>query len=221
MSLAFLNQCKGEEPEVSLIYKRVETKTLKPPLRSYIFDLEIQNTSKAGRWYLWIDGKVDKMARKIVFLSNEIWDPDCISVSAIECSKLGGIGKFIVVDFSGRTYEDSFSAMYVPADSKIKIENFSYNSFQERSSLTLFEMERLMVNGKVSLQDWFPFDISNSKNVKLKIPLHGIISEDSKASLPVIRKQDLKKIQKITCLVKRKYVCEIPKEEKHIKLKGE
>jgi hypothetical protein len=73
-----------------------------------------------------------------------------------------GHGRVIIVSYYGT---NDFKAILLPPRGQMRFEGFMFFSGREPPRFVDFwEVKRLLVNGKTSLQDWMPFSLESSKD---------------------------------------------------------
>ena len=75
-----------------------------------------------------------------------------------------GKGRIVIVSHNGK---DLFKAIFLPSRAKLHWGDFVIEDHASLRFLDVWEVSSLKVNGKMPLEDWFPFSISSSKSAEV------------------------------------------------------
>lgn len=81
-----------------------------------------------------------------------------------------GRGSAIVITFGG---DNSFIAIGLPPKGSMRFKGFVFWANDYIRFVDAWEVAEVKVNGKISLDDWFPFPIKSSQNVEIEGRLHS------------------------------------------------
>lgn len=198
-----------EDVSTHVEYLGFSNETLASPLKDYTFHLKIHNQSKNAKWYLWVERKDDGLTGNSKFLASAPWDPETISILAVDCTKLQGVETMVTLRFLGIDAKNSFFAIYVPADGTFEDRNFVVNSFGDRNTFSLYKLKFLHVNGSIPLQDWLPEQVINSKNVLIDAPRLDMQAPSNSALLPKLEHASVETLKNVQFKLEDTYKVQI------------
>lgn len=158
--------------EITLTYRG--EKGGKPPLRFYSCDLTIKNTRNTPVWIIYPDSVEDRLPPKgLINVSH--WEPLFFSAAGFGIEKgysprdAENEGRFVRIhSLAGEKGNEHFYAIHLPAGAHFVFSGYSFDAWKDVNSIEFIEASDILINGSVSLVDWFPYDVTADDDVKMK-----------------------------------------------------
>lgn len=152
------------EPPVRASY--IGSRNGKPPLRSYMVRLTLENKRDIPVWFV-LPYWGDKPLQEKGLFPNKGMDGtpfggkkfDGQGGPAVEVLMYGGEG---------------FKAFRLPPKGQLELAGYTIEAWKDTSEIVVQEASELRVNGKTPLEKWLPYGVTSGKNVKVGLDIDWI-----------------------------------------------